>query len=105
MLYLILLRYRAPLAEIDRHVEAHRAWLHAHYAAGHFLLSGPQEPRLGGAILARGAAREEVAGWIAGDPFHAAGVAEYEIVGWRPLLRDARLPVEFAPEAAAGVAP
>ncbi|MGT2430483.1 YciI family protein [Cupriavidus basilensis] len=68
MLYLILLRYRAPLEELDRHLAAHRDFLHRHYAAGHFLLSGRQEPRVGGAILARGTSREEVAGWLAEDP-------------------------------------
>lgn len=35
-MYAIILRYKVPLSEVERHVEAHRAWLREHYAAGHF---------------------------------------------------------------------
>lgn len=101
MLYLILLRYRVALSEVDRHLDAHRAFLERHYAAGHFLLSGRQEPRAGGVILARGASREEVAGWLREDPFQQAGVADYEIIAWLPSLRHADVPAMLAPQAAA----
>ncbi|WP_084199646.1 YciI family protein [Noviherbaspirillum autotrophicum] len=105
MLYLILLRYRAALDEVDRHLDAHRAFLEQHYAAGHFLLSGRQEPRIGGAILARAGSREDVAGWLADDPFRQAGVADYDIVAWMPTLRHADVPATLAPQASeAGVA-
>lgn len=57
MLYLILFTYRAPLDVLDRVLPAHRAHLQAHYASGHFLMSGPFFPREGGGILARGIAR------------------------------------------------
>ncbi|KJK22402.1 hypothetical protein UB46_21760 [Burkholderiaceae bacterium 16] len=100
MLYLILLRYRAPLEELDRHLAAHRDFLHRHYAAGHFLLSGRQEPRVGGAILARGTSREEVAGWLAEDPFHREGLADYETIAWAPGLRAGDVPAAWALDAA-----
>ena len=58
MLYLILFTYRAPLSEMDRVLPAHREHLDAHYASGHFLMSGPFFPREGGGILARAASRE-----------------------------------------------
>ncbi|TFW09673.1 GTP cyclohydrolase [Oxalobacteraceae bacterium OM1] len=99
MLYLIILRYRAPLAEVDRHVDAHRTWLHAHYAAGHFLLSGPLDPREGGAILARAEAKSDVLAWIADDPFDRAGIADYDVLAWRAVLRSAGVPAALAPEA------
>ncbi|MDF3839135.1 YciI family protein [Cupriavidus basilensis] len=99
MLYLILLRYRAPLAELDRYLAAHREFLHRHYAAGHFLLSGRQEPRVGGAILARGLSREEVGGWLVEDPFHKEGLADYEVIAWAPGLRAAEVPAAWAPDA------
>lgn len=92
MLYLVVITYLRPLAEVDAELEAHRAYLAEHYRAGHFLLSGPQEPRRGGVILARAESRAEVEAWVAQDPFHRAGVASYEIIGWQPLLRAAEVP-------------
>ena len=100
MLYLVLLRYRAALAEVDRHLEAHRRFLLDHYQQGHFLLSGRQEPRQGGVILARAGSRGEVAGWIAEDPFHQYGVADHEVIAWTPTLRHPEVPERLAPSGA-----
>lgn len=86
MLYLILLTYQRPLADVDAHLDAHRAYLHRHYDAGHFLLSGRKAPRTGGVILARADSPEAVARWIAEDPFAQAGVAAYDVVAWTPTL-------------------
>ncbi len=99
MLYLVVLTYLRPLAEVDAQLAAHRAYLTEHYRAGHFLLSGPQDPRRGGVILARAESREIVETWVAQDPFHRAGVASYEIIGWQPLLRAAEVPECLAPAA------
>jgi len=82
--FVIHVRYVRPLAEVDAHVEAHRAWLDEHYRQGHFLMSGPLEPREGGVIIAYGRAREDVESWLPRDPFARAGVAEYEILEFRP---------------------
>jgi len=100
MLYVILLRYRAPLSEVDRHLAPHREFLLRHYAAGHFLLSGRLAPRTGGAILARADRRETVAGWLAEDPFQREGLADYEVIAWEPQLRAADVPPAWAPDAA-----
>jgi len=89
MLYLILLDYVVPLEDVDPYLDAHRRFLEAHYAAGHFLLSGRKVPRTGGVILARAASRDEVMGWIAEDPFHHAGVARYELIGWEASMASA----------------
>ncbi|CUA96447.1 YciI family protein [Thiomonas bhubaneswarensis] len=79
-MYAIILRYKVPLHEVDRHVDAHRAWLREHYAAGHFLLSGAQRPRVGGLILAAAMARAKLDAILAGDAFKMAGVADYEVI-------------------------
>ena len=84
MLFVVLLDYLCPMPEVDRHMEAHRAFLDRHYAAGHFLLSGRKEPRTGGVILARANSQAELTQWISEDPFRSAGVARYEIIGWVP---------------------
>lgn len=86
MLYLILLEYLAPLAEVDRHLDAHRQFLKKHYDAGHFLVSGRKEPRTGGVILAKAMSQESVVRWISEDPFKKAGIASYEIICWTPTM-------------------
>lgn len=52
-MFVIVLTYKKPMAEIERHLAAHRAYLDRHYAAGAFLCSGLQRPRTGGVILCR----------------------------------------------------
>ena len=54
-MFIVLLTYRKPLAEIDRLMDDHVAWLKGHYAAGLFIASGRRVPRTGGVILARSA--------------------------------------------------
>ena len=100
MLYLILLDYRRPLAEVETHLAAHREYLARHYAAGHFLLSGRREPRTGGVILARAESHAQVALWVDDDPFKQAGIAAYEIIDWVPGLRASDVPEQWAPNAA-----
>ena len=97
MLYLILLSYQRPLAEVEAHLVAHRDYLHRHYQAGHFLLSGPQVPREGGVILARGGNDAEVQAWMEEDPFHQAGVAAFRLIAWQPTLGAADVPMAWLP--------
>lgn len=90
-MYMVLLTYTAPLAEIDRHGAAHRDWLKTCYDDGIFLASGPQEPRVGGAILAHGLARDELVARLAQDPFAQAGIATYQVIQVAVRLADPRL--------------
>lgn len=85
-MFLILLHYRKPLAEVDRFVGEHREFLERHYAAGHFLLSGRREPRTGGVILAKAVSRAELDAVIRADPFYRERIAEYEIVEFLPSM-------------------
>jgi len=78
-LCVILLRYVAPLEELDRHMEAHIVWLTKGYAEGIFIASGRQVPRTGGVILTRGH-RREVEALVATDPFVASGAATAEVI-------------------------
>ena len=38
-MFVVLLKYIKPLAEVDRYVAEHREFLARHYAAGDFILS------------------------------------------------------------------
>jgi uncharacterized protein YciI len=85
-MFLIILRYKKSLAEVDRFVLEHRAFLEQHYASGHFLLSGRQEPRDGGVILANASTRSEIDGIVGQDPFYRENIAAYEIIEFLPSM-------------------
>lgn len=81
--YLVVLEYVADLAEIDEALEAHVAWLDAHYSSGLFLASGRLEPRTGGIILA-GGDRADVEAAVAADPFATFGLARHSLIEFHP---------------------
>jgi uncharacterized protein YciI len=90
-MYAVVLRFKAPLGEVDKHVGGHRAWLREHYAAGHFLLSGPQRPRAGGFILAVAMERAALDHILAGDAFKQADVADYDVIEFAATSTASRL--------------
>lgn len=89
MYALAIIRYRQPLDQVLKHVESHRAYLAGLKDRGLLLASGPLEPRSGGALLLRvpdeavntalDRIRDE-------DPFTRAGVAQYELLPWVPVI-------------------
>lgn len=83
-MFVITLTYKVPLDEVDPHIPAHMEWLDKHYEAGLLLASGRQVPRTGGVMLAGTTTRERVEEFVAGDPFHVNGLADYEIVEFTP---------------------
>lgn len=84
-MYIILVNYIKPLSEIDALLAVHREFLDKAYQAGEFICSGPQVPRKGGVILAKSPNREALLQLLAQDPFHKAGVAQYEIIEFTPI--------------------
>ena len=91
-MFVIELRYKAGLAEIDAHMRAHMAFLNKYYAAGTFVVSGRKIPRDGGIILAVGESRESVEAIVGEDPFVARGLADYRIIEFRASQRAADIP-------------
>ena len=47
-MFIVLLKYAAPLEQIDYALPDHRAWVEKQYERGLFLASGRQVPRTGG---------------------------------------------------------
>lgn len=90
-MFIVILRYTAPVAELDKVVAAHRDWVAQGFEAGVFLLSGPQNPRTGGAILAHGLSRSELDARLAQDPFNKGKLADYEVIELVPRAADPRL--------------
>ncbi|MFJ8311347.1 MULTISPECIES: YciI family protein [unclassified Streptomyces] len=92
-MFVLELTYTAPLARVDELLDAHVAWLTAHYAAGTFIASGRKEPRDGGIILAVGDDRAAIERLAATDPFVVNDVCAYRITEF--------LATKVAPELAA----
>src|SRR5260221_9279946 len=90
-MYAIVLRYKRPLSEVDKHVDAHRAWLRKNYADGTFLVSGRQRSGTGGFILAAAIERGQLDAVLASDPFGQNDLADYEIIEVVPNMADERL--------------
>lgn len=82
-MYVVMLTYTQPPAEVDKHREAHRDWVRHQYERGRFLASGPRVPREGGLILVRDMPRENLDALLAEDPFRQNGVADYTVVAFK----------------------
>lgn len=85
-MFIAILTYKKPLEEVDRFLQAHRGYLAEHYAAGDFIASGPQTPRVGGVILMKAESRAEIDSIIEQDPFNINGIADYRIVEFTPTM-------------------
>lgn len=85
-MFIAILTYIKPLEEVDRFLQAHRDYLAEHYAAGDFIASGPQNPRVGGVIMIKASDRDAVNTIISQDPFNINGIADYQIVEFTPTL-------------------
>jgi len=84
-----IIRYRKPLDEVLKIVDAHRTYLRELKAKGILVASGPFEPRYGGGLLLR----LPDDGWEPvllavrdADPFVKAQVAQYELLPWLPNI-------------------
>lgn len=84
-----IIRYRRSLDEMQPFVEAHRAYVRGLHEQGIVIAGGPLEPRYGGAIIFRvpdddpQTALDRVRD---ADPYVIAGVAQYEMLIWNPII-------------------
>ena len=85
-MFIAILTYKKTLEEVDRYLQAHRDYLAEHYAAGDFIMSGPQTPRVGGVIVMKAENHSVVDTIIAQDPFKVNGIADYQIVEFTPTM-------------------
>jgi uncharacterized protein YciI len=95
-MFVIDLTYMAPLAEIDKHMRAHVAFLNRHYVSGRFVVSGRKIPRDGGIIIAVGGSKSEIEALVREDPFVARGLVDFRVVEFRASQRAPDLPARIA---------
>jgi uncharacterized protein YciI len=83
-LFVILLKYIAPLDVIDSYRADHLKFLDRYYEKGVFIISGPQNPRTGGVIFARCSDKASLEKICSEDPFALRKLATYEIIEFNP---------------------
>lgn len=84
-MFVILVDYLKPIETVDAFLVPHRAYLDTLYARKVLLASGPQIPRTGGLLLARGVSKDELQTLLDGDPFSQEGIARYTIIEFDPV--------------------
>lgn len=89
-LFVIDLTYLADIAEVERYLNEHRAFLERQYKAGMFLASGRKEPRTGGVILAAGKL-SAIEAALEDDPFKKHDLANYSITEFVPTKTSSEL--------------
>jgi len=80
MLFVVLLHYTKPLAEVDAVRADHVRHLEAHAARGIFHAWARRDPPTGGVLVAAAPDRATLEAVVAQDPYVKAGVARAEIV-------------------------
>ncbi|MCM1042417.1 MAG: YciI family protein [Bacteroides sp.] len=78
-MFIFNVKYKKPLAEVDRCLPEHRRYLDALLDAGKLIASGSQEPRVGGIIICHARSEEEAREIVENDPFFIHGIADYGI--------------------------
>jgi uncharacterized protein YciI len=84
-MFVVLVDYLKPIEAVDAFLVPHRAYLDTLYARKVLLASGPQVPRTGGLLLARGVSKDELRTLLDGDPFAQEGIARYNIIEFDPV--------------------
>ena len=82
----VLLYESGELEQAPLHLPAHSARGSAFHERGELLFYGPfAEPLTQGSMAVFGT-REAAEEFVAGDPFVQNGVAQYELLGWNPVI-------------------
>jgi len=84
-MFVVLLKYKKPMAELEKYLQAHRDLLQKYYDKGQLVCSGPQIPREGGVVISNAQKREDVARIIEEDPFYLNDICDYTIIEFDPV--------------------
>lgn len=85
-MFIVQLKYIAPIAEVDKYLQAHREFLDYHYKQGLLVVSGPMKPRTGGIIIAATNNRDYLESIFKEDPYYLAEIAEYQFIEFTPVM-------------------
>lgn len=83
-MFILDIKYKAPISIIEKFIDEHRKFLDEYYAQQKFILSGPKIPRTGGIILADIECKSELMKIIKEDPFYINNLADYFMIEFNP---------------------
>jgi uncharacterized protein YciI len=89
--FIIEITYTASMDVISSITPLHREFLKKGYESGLLLMSGPQNPRQGGIVVARAASLQEIETFFANDPYALNRVATYRFIEFEPVLHNSIL--------------
>lgn len=81
---IVELKYLKPIEEVEKYLEAHRAFLDKYYAENVLIASGPKNPRDGGIIVGV-VNKEQIQSIIEQDPFYIHKIAKYDVTEFLPV--------------------
>ena len=85
--FVVEITYRVPAESLGETLTAHRAFLQTGYDRGLLLLSGPQNPKTGGIVIARAESAADIQEFFTHDPYRLQGYADYRFVEFDPVKR------------------
>jgi uncharacterized protein YciI len=85
--FVVEITYTAPLEKIDETLPEHRMFLQKGYDQELLLMSGPQNPRTGGIIIARAPDLADIEAFFAEDPYHLKSQASYRFIEFNPVKK------------------
>lgn len=88
---IIQLTFKAPIAEVDKYVQAHREFLDYYYKQGLLVMSGPIKPRTGGIIIAASNDKNHLETIFKQDPYYLAELADYQFIEFTPVKHRSEL--------------
>ncbi|MEA2178819.1 MAG: hypothetical protein QOG77_2116 [Solirubrobacteraceae bacterium] len=91
-MFAFISEYQKPLDEVDKHREAHLAFLAGLNERGVILVSGRRKPPVGGVVVIDAEDLEAATAIMAEDPFAVAGVAVYQPYEFTPSAGPSRSP-------------
>ncbi|OKH79600.1 hypothetical protein EB73_35530 [Mycobacterium sp. SWH-M3] len=91
-MFVAISTYTKPLEDVDTTRTRHLDWIARQYDSGKLLVSGRQNPAVGGVIVGRAASIDAFRDLLADDPFVRSGLAEYRIVEFEPTAAALQTP-------------
>ncbi|MCX6150882.1 MAG: YciI family protein [Ignavibacteriales bacterium] len=82
--FVVEIIYKVSIDKIESTTMEHRSFLRTGYDMKKILLSGPQVPRIGGMLIARGESMEEIVEFFKDDPYQKKGLADYHFIEFHP---------------------
>lgn len=84
-MFIVQIKYKAPLEEISSLLQAHRDFLDMYYERGEFIASGPMSPHTGTIVIAAGRDKAQLEDILTEDPFYKADIATHEIIAFTAI--------------------